>query len=289
MGNGKKGSTNERPLILLTNDDGIASPGLLAAAQAVCDLGELLIVAPATQQTGMGRGTPPIIDGILRTESLRVGCEDVTVYAINGSPAQTVVLGVLGIAPRLPSLVVSGINHGENLGTAVTGSGTVGAALQASEFSIPSIAVSLEVEKSYHYNHAADLHWDAAAHFTRLFAQRLLAAQLPFDVDVLKIDVPAETTRDTPWRLTRQAKQSYYQTLPPAQRFAVGPLIDLDYRIYVDWERLEPDTDIYAFARDRVVSVTPLSHDLTSRVDFSDLERLLGERNRVSEGFDDSN
>lgn len=279
---------DEKPLILLTNDDGIASPGLLAAAQAVCDLGELLIVAPATQQTGMGRGTPPIVDGVLTTESLRVGCEDVTVYAINGSPAQTVVLGVLGIAPRRPDLVIAGINHGENLGASVTGSGTVGAALQGAEFGIPSLAVSLEVDKVFHYNHAENLHWDAAAYFTRLFAQRLLAAQLPFDVDVLKVDVPTEATWNTPWRITRQARQAYYQTLPPARQFVAGPLTELDYRVYIDWERLEPDTDIYAFTRDRVVSVTPLSQDLTSRTDFAGLEKLL-KKNRVSEGFDDSN
>ena len=267
--------TDQRPLILLTNDDGIASPGLLAAAQAVCDLGELLIVAPATQQTGMGRGTPPIVNGVLRAESLRIGCEDVSVYAVNASPAQTVVLAVLGIAARPPALVIAGINHGENLGTAVTGSGTVGAALQGAEFGIPSLAVSLETDKAYHFNHAGHLHWDAAARFTRLFAQQMLAAQLPFDVDVLKVDVPADATPDTPWRITRQARQAYYQTLPPAERFVAGPLVDLDYRIFVDWERLEPDTDVYAFARDRVVSVTPLSQDLTSRVDFASLERLL--------------
>jgi 5'-nucleotidase len=182
---------------------------------------------------------------------------------------------VLGIAPRRPSLVVAGINHGENLGTAVTGSGTVGAALQGAEFGIPSLAVSLETDKAYHFNHADDLHWDAAAHFTRLFARRMLRAQLPFDVDVLKVDVPAEATPETPWRITRQARQAYYETLPPSERFVAGPLVDLDYRIYVDWERLEPDTDVYAFARDRVVSVTPLSQDLTSRVDFKSLEQLL--------------
>jgi len=266
---------DERPLILLTNDDGIASPGLLAAAQAVCDLGELLICAPATQQTGMGRGIPPIVNGVLRAESLRVGCEDVTAYAINGSPAQTVVLGALAVAPRRPSLVVSGINHGENLGTCVTGSGTVGAALQAAELGIPALAVSLEVDKTYHYNHAEDLHWGAAAHFTRLFALAALAAQLPFDVDVLKIDVPAEATPETPWRLTRQSRQAYYETLPPPARFVAGPLAELDYRVFIDWERLEPDSDIYAFTRDRVVSVTPLSQDLTSRADFGSLERLL--------------
>ncbi len=266
---------DERPLILLTNDNGIGSPGLLAAAGAVCDLGELLIVAPATQQTGMGRGTPPILNGMLTVESLRVGCEDVRVYALNGSPAQTVVIAVLGIAPRRPSLVVSGINYGENLGTSVTGSGTVGAALQAAEMGIPGLAVSLETDKAYHYNHGEDVHWSAAAHFTRTFARQLLAGPLPFDVDVLKVDVPADATEETPWRITRQARQAYYKVFPPAALLTAGPLVPLDYGIEIDWDNLPADTDVYAFARERLVSVTPLSEDLTSRTDLVGLERLL--------------
>jgi 5'-nucleotidase len=267
----------ERPLILLTNDDGIASPGLLAAAEAVCDLGELLIVAPATQQTGMGRGTPPLLNGVITLESLRVGCEDVQVYALNGSPAQTVVIAVLGIAPRRPVLVVSGINYGENLGTAVTGSGTVGAALQAAEMGIPGLAVSLETDKAYHYNHGEDVHWSVAAHFTRLFAAQMLAGPMPFDVDVLKVDVPADATFETSWRMTRQARQAYYKVFPPQARMSPGPLVQMDYGIEIDWDTLGEDTDVYAFSRDRVVSVTPLSQDLTSRVDLDQLaQRLRG-------------
>jgi 5'-nucleotidase len=266
---------DDKPLILLTNDDGVASPGLLAAAEAVCDLGELLIVAPATQQTGMGRGTPPILNGVLTIESLRVGCEDVRVYALNGSPAQTVVIAVLGIAPRRPSLVVSGINYGENLGTSVTGSGTIGAALQAAEMGIPGLAISLETDKAYHYNHGEDVDWHGAAYFTRYFAQRMLSAPLPPDVDVLKVDVPADATPRTPWRITRQSRQPYYKVLPPPVLMTPGPLVQLDYRIEVDWETLGPDTDVYAFAQDRVVAATPLSQDLTSRTDFGELAQLL--------------
>lgn len=265
----------DKPLILLTNDDGIASPGLLAAAEAVCDLGELLIVAPATQQTGMGRGTPPILDAALTMETLGVRCEDVQIYALNGSPAQTVMIAVLGIAARRPALVISGINHGENLGTAVTGSGTVGAALQAAEMGIPGLAVSLETDKAYHYNHGEGLHWSAAAHFTRLFAAAILNTALPFDVDVLKVDVPAEATAETPWRMTRQARQSYYKVLPPSQRLTPGPLVELDYQIEIDWDTLGEDTDVWAFSRDRMVAVTPLSQDLTSRTDLASLERLF--------------
>jgi 5'-nucleotidase len=266
--------TATHPLILLTNDDGIRSPGLLAAAEAICDLGELLIIAPATQQTGMGRSSPPMAGGHLTIEALRVGCQDVAVYAIEGTPAQAVLYGILAVAARRPALVVSGINYGENLGTTVTISGTVGAALQAAEMGVRGLAVSLETDKTYHYVHG-DVDWGAAAHFTRVITQALLGAQLPDDVSVLKVDVPAEATPQTPWRITRQARQSYYQVLPPAQRLGPGSLVDLDYQIVVDWDTLQPDSDIWAFARDRVVSVTPLSQDLTARTDFGALAEML--------------
>jgi 5'-nucleotidase len=265
----------KRPLILLTNDDGIHSPGLRAAAAAVCDLGDLLIVAPKVQQTGMGRAIPPIIEGVVTVENLQVGCLQVVAYAITGSPAQAVTYGVLALADRRPDLVVSGINYGENLGTSVTVSGTVGAALHAAELGIPGLAASLEVERAYHYNHGHGVDWSAAAHFTRHFARVMLSAQLPADMDVLKIDVPAEAAASTPWRLTRQSRQSYYRVLPPAGRAGPGPVLPLGYEVHIDWDTLAPDSDIWAFARDRVVAVTPLSQDLTARADFAGLGALL--------------
>ncbi len=268
--------TRERPLILLTNDDGIQSPGLHAAAEALCDLGELLIVAPAEQQTGMGRAMPALSgDAQLEASRLTLTCQDVQVYTITASPAQAVLFGVLAIVQRRPALVVSGINHGENLGTTVTSSGTVGAALMAAELGIPGLAVSFETDAAYHFGYAHELDWTAPAHFTRLFARAMLGAQLPFDVDVLKVDVPGEATAETLWRITRQSKQPYYQSLAPEQRFGVGPLRTLDYRILIHWDTLEPDSDISVFARDRLVSVTPLSHDLTARTDLAALEGLL--------------
>ena len=273
--------TSIHPLILLTNDDGIHSPGLLAVAEAVCDLGELLMIAPATQQTGMGRGIPPMTDRVLRREIVTVECQDMPAYAITGSPAQAVLYGILALAPhvcgRKPDLVISGINYGENLGTCVTASGTVGAALQAAELGVPGLAVSLETDKAFHLHHGQDMDWSAAAAVTRHFAQVMLAAQLPFDVDVLKIDVPADATPETGWRVTRQSRQSYYQDYAPAEFTPEGNLALLDYGIDVQWDTLEPDSDIYAFAVDRVISVTPLSHDLTSRVGLADLEQLLRE------------
>jgi 5'-nucleotidase len=269
-----------RPLLLLTNDDGIHSPGLRAAAEALCDLGDLLMVAPAEQQTGMGRAAPSNMGRRITQVQVPVGCLHRPAYALDGSPAQAVMYGILVLAPNLcgrrPDLVVAGINYGENLGSVVTASGTLGAALQAAEVGIPALAVSLETDKAYHYNHGHDVDWRAAAHFARKFAETLLQVQPPFDVDVLKIDVPDGATPATPWRLTRQSRQPYYETLPPPQPVLEGDVPMLDYRVAVDWATLERDSDIWAFARDRVVSVTPLSHDLTARTDLAALGKTLG-------------
>jgi 5'-nucleotidase len=264
-----------KPLILLTNDDGICSPGLLAAAEAVHDLGELLIVAPVTQQTGMGRASPQVTNGSIEKEVLRVSGQELIAYGLPASPAQAVTYGVLVIAARRPDLVISGINYGENLGTSVTVSGTVGAALQAADLGIPGLAVSLETDKAYHYNHGQDVDWEAAGYFTHQLAGAMLQRQLPFDVDVLKVDIPADATARTPWRLTRQSRQSYYEVLRLDEQPETTSPPRLDYRVSVHWETLEPDSDIHAFASDRVVSVTPLSQDLTSRTELAALEEML--------------
>jgi 5'-nucleotidase len=264
-----------RPLILLTNDDGIASPGLAAAAEATYDLGELLIIAPATQQTGMGRATPAIAGGAITEETVRAGSRDLPAYAVCGSPAQTVIYGVMVLAPRRPDLVISGINYGENPGTCVTASGTVGAALQAAEMGIPGLAMSLETIKAYHYEYGSEVDWRAAMHYTHYFAQAMLRKQLPFDVDVLKVDIPGDAAPETPWRMTRLSRQPYYHEHRAEAQPSDEALVRLDYGVQIDWETLEKDSDIYAFAHDRVVSVTPLSLDLTSRTNLVRLGRLL--------------
>jgi 5'-nucleotidase len=259
-------------LILLTNDDGILSPGLLAAAGALAGLGDLLIVAPATQQTGMGRSMPAIANSQVSRETLLLDGRPVEAYAVPGTPAQAVLYAVLVLAPRRPALAVAGINYGENLGSIITGSGTVGAALEAAAAGIPALAVSLETDKAYHYVHGADVSWDTAVAVTRRLAEAVLARALPFDVDVLNVNLPAGAAADTPWRITRQSRQPYFENFRAAQgdRFS---LADLDYRVNIHWDSLEPDSDIRAFASDRVISITPLSIDLTARVD---LEALAG-------------
>ena len=268
-------SKESKPLILVTNDDGIHSPGLLAAAEAVHDLGEILVVAPKHQQTGAGRSAFAFNNVPVQEEHLTAGGQRVSAFSVEGTPAQAVVYALLEVAPRKPSLAISGINYGENLGTSVTASGTVGAALEAAAFDIPSLAISLETAKEYHYSLSHDMDFTAAAFFIRIFAQRLLSVRLPPDVDVLKIDVPEDATEQTPWRLTRVSRQRYFHPIESDSAGSSGAST-IDYETRVDFDTLEPDSDIFALVKDRIVSVSPLTLDLSSRVDLCHLVRLLG-------------
>ena len=105
------------PLILLTNDDGIDSPGLWAAAHALDSVGEVVVAAPRQQYSGAGRSLPSSSDGVIETRSIHFNGKDWKAYAMGGSPAQVVLHGILEILPRLPDLVVVGINFGENIGS----------------------------------------------------------------------------------------------------------------------------------------------------------------------------
>jgi 5'-nucleotidase len=184
---------NSKPVILLTNDDGIESPGLWAAATALEPLGEIYAVAPNQQSSGAGRSLPAHSDGVITPRQVQVNGSTWTAYGVGGSPAQAVLHGVLEIVPRKPDLVISGINYGENVGAGVTISGTVGAALEAAAQGIPALAVSLETDPEHHRSYATTVDFATAAHFALHFARWLLAGRLPFDVDVLKVDVPGRS------------------------------------------------------------------------------------------------
>ena len=267
-------SAGVRPLILVTSDDGLQSPGLRAAVRAALDLGEVLIAAPGEQQTSAGRGQPSSFDGAIHQVEYAVNGWQVPAYAMYGSPAQAVLYALMEIVPRRPALCISGINFGENTGSGVTVSGTVGAALEAADQGVPALAVSLETDKAYHYAYSDDVDFGGAAHFTRLFGERMLSRQMPPDVDLLKVDVPSDATPSTPWRMTRVSRQRYYLALPSKRR-NLGEKRRLDYTIAFDRATLEPDSDIYALRIDRVVSVSPISLDMTSRVALEQVEILF--------------
>jgi 5'-nucleotidase len=265
---------DKRPEILLTNDDGILSPGLWAAAAALEALGFVHVVAPREQSTGMGRSLPGNSDGIIELQKVTVNGKSWEVYSVGGSPAQAVIHGVLEVVRRKPHLVVSGINYGENFGTGVTISGTVGAALEAAGLNIPALAVSLEVDKAQHRSYSESVDFAAAAHFTRLFAEVMLTRRMPPDVDVLKLEVPADATTETGWAVSHLSRLRYYESLPPRRESFSQPA-SLDYRQAAELEDFDPQSDVYITRVEKKVAVTPLSLDLTSRVPLEQIDALI--------------
>jgi 5'-nucleotidase len=257
---------DDRPLILLTNDDGIRSPGLWAAAEALSGLGYVVVAAPREQSSGAGRSMPRSSDGSVIEEEVEVGGKCWPVYAVGGSPAQAVQHGVLEIAPRKPDLVVAGINYGENIGIGVTISGTVGAALEGAALGIPSLAVSLETDMSFHLTYSSEVDFSIAGHFTHLFAQHMLTTDRLLDMDVLKVDVPKDATVKTPWQYTRISRGKYYFPViaPREEGQKDGPIT---YGITEAVDTWEVGSDIHTLRVDNQVSVTPISLDMTSRVD----------------------
>jgi 5'-nucleotidase len=265
------------PLILVTNDDGLYSPGLQAAAEAVAALGDLLIVAPHTQQTGMSRALPTGDGvGIIEPTTLSIQGASYPAYGIHASPALAVIYAVLELAPRQPDLCISGINYGENIGMTISASGTVGVALEASVWRIPALAISRGAPLHYHRAHEyGPLDWTTARSVTRLLAEKVLRHGLPLEVDALNINVPDRATPQTEIRLTVQSRQAHVYFSTPGKRdlskgFAL-PLMDT-----VDRRTLEPDSDIQAFLYDEVVSVSPLTGRLAAPIVSSDLARGLG-------------
>ena len=258
--------------ILLTNDDGIKSPGLWAAAEALSELGFVTVVAPREQSSGMGRSLPITSDGIIQEERLQIKGQDWPVYAVGGTPAQAVLHGILEVMPQKPDIVVSGINYGSNLGTGITISGTVGAAMEAAALGFRALAVSLETAPENHLTYSRNVDFTGAAHFTLQFA-RLLLEKEPFpDVDLLKLDVPDDATPDTDWVLTRLAKQRYYDPVAPdRENWSVPGKVGYKETPHVEEEA--SDSDVFVIRHERLVSVTPLSLDMTSRLDFTDLEK----------------
>lgn len=233
------------PSILVTNDDGIHSDGLMALADALRPLGDVTVVAPDREKSAASHALTLHRPVALRR--VRAG-----VYMVDGTPADCVYLGALSVMDRKPDLVASGINRGGNIGDDVTYSGTVAAAIEGAILGIPSFAVSQIGFEQFQFENAARVAHDVAA--------RILQDGLPDDV-FLNVNVPAGKVRGV--RCGRQGKHLYdqvvHETHDPRGRkyFWVGS---------GEASHLEQsdDTD-YTTVKQGYVSVTPLHLDLTDR------------------------
>lgn len=260
--------------ILITNDDGINSPGLLAAAEAVSSLGKIIVIAPSSQQTGMGRALSGGKGLCLLPVEYIVDNKKIEAYHCNCSPALIVRHSLKTILKNSkPDLIISGINYGENLGFNITSSGTIGAALEGASFGIPGIAISKQTDISTHHSYT-EQDWAASIYFLEKFSKSILGSGLPDDVDLLKIDIPDDASTLTKWQITTLAKSVYYfkEIVNPSLKSKLG---DGNTVIKVDESTMNQNSDIHAIFKKRIVSVTPISLDLTSRVDFQDLREKL--------------
>jgi len=266
----------EKPQILLTNDDGIRSPGLWAAARALAALGYVTVAAPKEQSSGMGRSLPSTSTGIIHEEKLEVHGQEWNVYAVDGTPAQAVLHAVLEIMPEKPDLIVSGINYGENVGLGITISGTVGAAMEGASLGFASLAVSLQADQQYHLSYSEEIDFSPAAYFAAYFAGILLRQKLSNDIHLLNVNIPSDATPNTGWQVTRLARQRYYDPKAP-QRSSWKEPGTISYTEAANLDGEPEDSDVYVIRKKHLVSVTPVSLDMTSRTELSELEDQLRE------------
>jgi len=251
-GSGKQ--FRRRPLILVTNDDGIMSPGIRELTEALVKLGDVVVIAPAGEQSAVAHSIT--LDAPIRVESWSFGGDlnHVRALAINGTPCDCIKLALHQLLHRLPDLVVSGINRGANMAINVIYSGTISAATESSIYGIDSIAVSLDSKEP-------DADYRPAAKYAGIIAQKVLRSHLPRGV-LLSVNVPMIPEDEIKGIVvTRQArsrwKEGFVERLDPANRayyWYRGTLNILDEGA---------DTDIHVL-ENGYVSITPLQHDRTA-------------------------
>jgi len=262
--------------ILVTNDDGVLAPGLLALAQEMRKLGKVSILAP--DRNWSGGGHVKTLDRALRVREFLLA-DGTTAFASDGAPSDCVALAALGYFKEPIDLVVSGINVGANLGHDVTYSGTVTAAMEAVIAGVPGIAVSLETPE----HHVGEIDFSIAARAAGKVVKQVIENGLPAEI-LLNVNVPfLKDEQMRGFRLTRQGLRVYHSRLDER----TDPRGRLYYWIAGDAPTgvLERGTDIGALA-EGYVSVTPLHLDLTAYRALTDLNTWAWEENSESPFFE---
>ncbi len=254
--------------ILAVNDDGIHSPGLWAAVEALRSVAEVVVVAPDREQSGVGAAIT--LSQPIRVREIAPPVEGIPTYAVEGTPADSAIVALESLIEKPVDLVISGINTGANMGNDVFISGTLGAALQGYFRNIPAVAISVAALR--------DVHFEAAAKAARLIAQAVAEGRLtsPLLLNVNLPNVPLEKIKGV--SLTRLGRRTYMDVVKEG---------DDGRRKYYwiardrpEWV-LEKGLDVWAVRRRRI-SVTPLHTDLTSSAPPKEARALARE---VRRGF----
>jgi 5'-nucleotidase len=252
---------SKRPTILVTNDDGITAPGIRALVEAMRELGEVVVVAPDSPQSGMGHAIT--LNNPLRLDKVEVHGETLG-YQCSGTPVDCVKLAVNTILHRKPDLCVSGINHGSNSSINVIYSGTMSAAMEGAIEGIPSIGFSLN-----NFKLNADL--TASGHIAKIVGQQILQFGMPAN-SLLNVNIPDLTLDKIKGiKICRQAmakwEEEFNERLDPHNRpyyWLTGKFINPDKG---------QDTDEWALANG-YVSIVPVEFDFTAHHAIMHLNKM---------------
>jgi 5'-nucleotidase len=250
---------HQKPLILITNDDGINAPGIHSLIEAVKTLGEIYVVAPDKPQSGMGHAIT--LNSTLRVQEHK-NEKGFPQFSTSGTPVDCVKLAIKKLLPRKPDLLVSGINHGSNSSISVIYSGTMSAAVEGALENIPSIGFSL-------CNHSIDADFSAAIHIAHKIVKNVLNQKMP-DYTCLNVNIPAiDLDLINGIKVCRSARayweEDFDERIDPYGRkyyWLTGSLKNYD-----DGE----DTDEWALANN-YVSVVPIHFDMTAHEHLKTIE-----------------
>jgi 5'-nucleotidase len=242
----------KRPLILVTNDDGISAPGIRALIAVMQELGDVVVVAPDSPQSAMGHAIT--INNTLHLNKISIENAPVTEYSCSGTPADCVKMAVNEILKQKPDLCVSGVNHGSNSSINVIYSGTMSAAVEAGIEGIPAVGFSL-----------LDYNWDADFEQIKPFIKKIASQVLTNGLQegtVLNVNFPKLKTQDIKGiKICRQAKAMWEEKFDKR----VTPFGKEYYWLSGEFVNLDKgtDTDEWALAND-FISIVPVQFDLTA-------------------------
>ncbi|MCG9794129.1 5'/3'-nucleotidase SurE [Flavobacterium algicola] len=243
---------NQKPLILITNDDGVTAPGIRALIEVMSEIGQVVVVAPDKPQSAMGHAIT--INNTLYIDKISKDGDAILQYSCSGTPVDCVKLGVNEILKRKPDLCVSGINHGSNSSINVIYSGTMSAAVEAGIEGIPAIGFSL-------LDYSWDANFEEAKPFIKKIALEVLDKKLPKDV-VLNVNLPKLKTNEIKGiKICRQAKAMWVERFDKR----TSPFGKEYYWLTGDFvnEDKGEDTDEWALANG-YISIVPVQFDLTA-------------------------
>lgn len=254
---------NKRPLILISNDDGIDARGVHALIDFVSEFGDVICVCPDGPRSGQSMAIT--VNGALRITRLN-DYNGVEMYKVNGSPVDCVKLAIYVSLNRRPDLVISGINHGSNAAINVVYSGTMGAAFEGCAFGIPSIGFSLT-------DHSHDADFEPCKPFVKAITKAVLENGLPQDV-CLNVNIPNSEVPPTEMRLVRACRGNWSDEYQEYTDPSGKPFYWLTGK-FTNEEPEATDTDEWCLANG-IVSVVPVKLDRTAPMttDLQYLKRL---------------